>query len=267
VAPPETLRQARIRQSVALVVVLVLIFALVKLVSAVGGGGDGDPRSTVSPPAAAPPADPDRPLPACAHGDRPALKAEYPQWPFTLVDTTYRLGEAYQPDDLVSAEEAGFAGPFLVRSFLIEDLRALREAAEAAGHPIEIEAAHRTYGQQGDLFDQRVADLGIEEALKKVARPGHSEHQLGTTADFKTAGADDVDLTWASTPAGSWTIANAPKFGFVMSYPEGGLAKTCYRYEPWHFRYFGRERALRLAASGLTTREYLWREVTATPPG
>jgi D-alanyl-D-alanine carboxypeptidase len=52
--------------------------------------------------------------------------------------------------------------------------------------------------------------------------------------------------------------ANAASYGFVLSYPDGATDTTCYQYEPWHYRYFGREIAAELAASGLTTREYLW---------
>ena len=45
-----------------------------------------------------------------------------------------------------------------------------------------------------------------------------------------------------------------------MSYPEGrSPGKTCYKYEPWHFRYVGRPFAERVRDSGLSLREWLWR--------
>ncbi len=31
-------------------------------------------------------------------------------------------------------------------------------------------------------------------------------------------------------------------------------------YEPWHYRYVGRDVAAKVRASGLTLREYLWRQ-------
>lgn len=43
-----------------------------------------------------------------------------------------------------------------------------------------------------------------------------------------------------------------------MSYPSGKEAQTCYVYEPWHYRYVGREVAAEVQASGLTLREWLW---------
>jgi D-alanyl-D-alanine carboxypeptidase len=56
-----------------------------------------------------------------------------------------------------------------------------------------------------------------------------------------------------------WMADNAWRFGFVLSYPKGRSDQTCYAYEPWHYRYFGRDLAAKIHASGLTTREYLWR--------
>jgi D-alanyl-D-alanine carboxypeptidase len=44
-----------------------------------------------------------------------------------------------------------------------------------------------------------------------------------------------------------------------MSYPKGkSPSKTCYKYEPWHFRYVGKDAAAAIHSSGLTLREYLW---------
>ncbi len=53
--------------------------------------------------------------------------------------------------------------------------------------------------------------------------------------------------------------ANAWKFGFVMSYPKAAKDKSCYAYEPWHYRYFGRTLAKAIHDAGLTTRQWLWR--------
>ena len=58
--------------------------------------------------------------------------------------------------------------------------------------------------------------------------------------------------------------AHAWEYGFVMSYPKGKIDVTCYDFEPWHFRYVGRELAAQIHASGLTPREYLWANFTTT---
>lgn len=204
------------------------------------------------------------PLLACNYWDLPARQIGYGEWHRTLLDTAFVLPESYVPPQLVPLTEAGFESELLVRRVLIADLRALRRAAQAAGNPVEVEAAYRTFVQQAVLFDNRVADFGEEKALRRAARAGHSEHQLGTAVDFKTAGADTVSQGWESTPAGSWMAENAHEFGFVMSYPRDEQETTCYSYEPWHFRYFGRDVAARIHASGLTVREYLWAQETGS---
>jgi len=181
------------------------------------------------------------------------------QWQTTLVDSTLRVSSAYVPP-LVPVSRAGFGGGFLVRPEVIADLSAMRRAAAAAGAPVAIVSAYRSYGAQVSTFNGWVSQSGDAAALLASARPGHSEHQLGTAIDFTTAGGRapwDYD-DWATTKAGAWMAANAVTYGFVLSYPDGATDTTCYQYEPWHYRYFGREIAADIAASGLTTREYLW---------
>ncbi|HYU58167.1 MAG TPA: M15 family metallopeptidase [Actinomycetota bacterium] len=239
--------------------ILVVLAALGGLVAFVWLGpfrGDGSPAVDASPSAGGAS---DRP-PMCAQADAPARLAAVGDWEHTLVDTRFTLPAAYVPPGLVSTTEAGFDGAFLVRDFVVPDLIALRRAAEAAGNPVEVIASYRSYDDQAELFQRQVDRFGEEVALQRTARPGHSEHQLGTTVDFKTRGEDDVSPYWEDTPAGAWMAGHAVQYGFVMSYPRGKDAVTCYAYEPWHFRYFGRGRAAKIAASGLTVREFLWRE-------
>jgi hypothetical protein len=57
----------------------------------------------------------------------------------------------------------------------------------------------------------------------------------------------------------------------VLPYPrgEGGALfsnVTCFHYEPWHWRYLGREMAAKVHESGLTIREYLWTNFTMVDP-
>ena len=89
-----------------------------------------------------------------------------------------------------------------------------------------------------------------------VAPPGHSQHQLGTAIDFRS---NDGRTPFATTRAGGWMKANAWKYGWLMSYPSGKAALTCYSYEPWHYRYVGRTVARLIHFSGLTVRQWIWR--------
>ena len=202
------------------------------------------------------------PLPECRYDDLPTRYTAYRAWRVTLLDTIYKLPRTYAPRHLVSTAEAGLDGGHRVRPLVIDDLRAMARAARAADAPLYVLSGYRSYQRQKELFRAEVERYGREQALKQVARPGHSEHQLGTTLDFRSATSTRMPWNyrnWANTPAGGWLAANAHRFGFVMSYPKGRASVTCYMYEPWHYRYVGRELAADIHASGLTLRQYLWR--------
>ena len=197
--------------------------------------------------------------PACTHDDVPALNSAYDDWATTIVDTSFALPARYQPPDLVPASEAGIAGWALVRSVVIDDLRALARAAEQAGKPLEIQSGHRSRERQAEVYAGWVASSGEADARRFSARPGHSEHQLGTALDFRAAAGSAPWSGFGSTAAGRWVATHAHEFGFVLSYPAGAEKLTCYGAEAWHVRYVGRAMAAEVEASGLPLRVWLWR--------
>jgi D-alanyl-D-alanine carboxypeptidase len=144
----------------------------------------------------------------------------------------------------------------------------MARAARAAGARLAVQSAFRSYSTQRSTFAYWSRVSGYAAALRSSARAGHSEHQLGTTVDFRSYGgsAPWYYSDWGNSRAGAWLKANAWKYGFVMSYPKGKITVTCYSYEPWHYRYVGRALAAKIRASGLTLREYLWRQQTAPAP-
>ena len=205
----------------------------------------------------------------------------------TYLDWTFALPRDYVPPDLVSALTGGPA-PSLrgvetlgaadvmaragdpaysslladakdaaVRGAIYPDLVAMRAAAQQDGVPLVILSAYRSFSLQVLTFDYWVGVGGFEQALRTSARPGHSEHQLGTTIDFGDGIAAPWEYTdFATRPAGAWLAAHAAEYGFVMSFPKDGTKVTCYDYEPWHYRWVGKDLALRLRASGEVLRVY-----------
>jgi D-alanyl-D-alanine carboxypeptidase len=213
------------------------------------------------PPAVAPtPAPIGNVLPPCAYMDVLTEHHGYEDWAISLLDTIYHLPSWYAPGDLVDSSTAGVNGGYLVRSLIAADLRAMAAEARAAGSPIQLVSGYRSHAQQTATFDYWVSLGGYEQALRTSARAGHSEHQLGTSIDVTSEGgaAPWEYGDWATTPAGAWMAANAWRYGFVMSYPRGSFDRTCYDYEPWHYRYVGRELAARIVESGRTPREVIW---------
>ncbi len=253
----ETAHVYRFRRALAATAVVLVVFAGLNIVGVLGGGGDEEvvttttvesTTTTIPPP------------PACAEADVVVTDDPAAAWATVLIDTARALPPDFGPNDLRNIADAGF--PFTdglaVRSLVVADLDALRQAAAANGSPLSILAAYRSHAQQADLFDRRVDELGDAEAGSRVARPGHSEHQLGTTIDVTTEGDTDVDQSWGATPEGQWVATNAHKYGFLLSYPPDASDRTCYDYEPWHLRYVGRELAADVIDSGLSLREFLW---------
>lgn len=205
------------------------------------------------------------PLPACRYVDILTSPRQYTDWPVTLVDTVLRVPRTYVPPDLVSVSQAGIAGSGKVRAVLIEDLRAMSEAAKAAGAALGVQSAYRSYERQQAVFKGWVSELGYDRALQVSARAGHSEHQLGLAIDFRSEpGGSPFNGDWATTPAGTWMKGHAWEFGFVLSYPKGKMKVACYDYEPWHYRYVGRDNAAAIHQSGVTPREWLWANFTTT---
>ncbi len=190
------------------------------------------------------------------------------EWRKTLVDTRLRVGSSYKPKDLVSVSQANIGGSGKVRKIIIDDLTAMAAAARKAGKGIAVRSAFRSYSSQQAVFQGWVNQSGYQQALKYSARPGHSEHQLGTTIDFRSASSQKAPWDyndWATSKPGAWMQQNAWRYGFVMSYPKGKFSKVCYAYEPWHYRYVGRTLARKIHDSGLTPREYLWRHYESQP--
>ncbi|HSM51534.1 MAG TPA: M15 family metallopeptidase, partial [Thermoanaerobaculia bacterium] len=136
-----------------------------------------------------------------------------------------------------------------LRAFVLADLEAMLAAAEADGVSISVTSGYRSHRRQAALYGQLVEEHGEAYARLSAARAGHSEHQLGTTVDLQGGAA--------------WLAEQAWRFGFLPSYPPGrSPAWTCYKPEPWHYRYFGRQRAAEIRASGLSPREWLWQRHT-----
>jgi len=166
----------------------------------------------------------------------------------------------YQPSDLRLVSVPTLPGrgqdERSLRALLMPDLEKLVAAARAAGVTLRVGSGYRSYATQASLFASYVRRHGEAAASRFSSRPGHSEHQSGLAVDF--AGDDQtcwVDDCFERTAAGKWLAAHAHEYGFILRYPKGKESITGYQYEPWHFRYVGRELAGALHQSGLTMEE------------
>lgn len=160
-----------------------------------------------------------------------------------IVDKEHAVPEEYEPADLVDLEAhddrlvLGRAG-LRVRAIIIPDLLSMVDEAAAQSIELKISSTYRSFAYQSTVYQRWVAELGQEEADRTSARPGRSQHQLGTTIDFGC-----ICDEFADEDAGMWMAENAWLYGFSMSYPQGKESETGYSYESWHFRYIGKPAA------------------------
>lgn len=135
-------------------------------------------------------------------------------------------------------------------------LKEMFDDAAEEGLKLSVTSGFRNHGFQEALYVKNQAEHG-DEGTESVAKPGHSEHQLGTTVDLTTLGIGEVSASPAfeKTPEYEWLSDHADEYGFVLSYPRG--ADTGYIYEPWHWRYLGADMAEEIKDSGKTIQEYL----------
>lgn len=141
------------------------------------------------------------------------------------------------------------------------ELQKMFDIARKDGVYPVVAAGYRTAEKQQSLMDEKIAELEAEgrsaadakkEAETWVATPGTSEHQLGIAVDIK---ADSIHF--AGSEVYEWLSENAWKYGFILRYPPDKKDITGVSYEPWHYRYVGKEAAEQIYRQGLCLEEYL----------
>lgn len=146
------------------------------------------------------------------------------------------------------------------------ELQQMMDDCRAAGFDPLICASYRTMEKQEALFEDKEARLIREgcpeneveaEAAKVVAYPGTSEHQLGLALDIVDVSYQQLDTEQENTPVQQWLMKNSWKYGFVLRYPTDKSDITGIIYEPWHYRYVGKEAAAEMYENKLCLEEYL----------
>ncbi len=165
-----------------------------------------------------------------------------------LVNKDYALDE-YKPTDLVRPDVPFvFGNQELEKAYLrkeaAEQLEEMFTAAKAQGVMLTAISGYRSYEYQKMLLEREIAQFGEEKAVMAVAPPGQSEHQSGLAMDISSQSNNfQVNIEFADTKEGKWLAENAYKYGFILRYPEDKVSITQYQYEPWHFRYVGKDAA------------------------
>jgi zinc D-Ala-D-Ala carboxypeptidase len=160
-----------------------------------------------------------------------------PEELFLIADKNRSLTRDYEPEDLVSLTEFPLTlnrKDLSLRALIMPDLLAMDQAARNEGLRLVYSSSYRSYEYQQQVYRRHVEQMGQEAADRISARPGTSQHQLGTTVDFGS-----ITDAFAETDEGRWLADNAWRYGFSLSYPRGYEELTGYAWESWHYRYIG----------------------------
>lgn len=151
------------------------------------------------------------------------------------------------------------------------DLQDMMDAARAEGLSPLICSSYRTMEEQERLYDEKVSQYLAEgysqetaeaEASKWVAVPGTSEHQTGLAVDIVALSYQILDEHQEDTAEQKWLMENEYKYGFILRYPTEKSHITGVNYEPWHYRYVGKEAAREIYEQGISLEEYLNQVIT-----
>ncbi|MDP2655299.1 MAG: M15 family metallopeptidase [bacterium] len=115
-------------------------------------------------------------------------------------------------------------------------LQRMIDHAKTDGVTLYVDSAYRSFNTQEALKGQYTVSYGAGTANQFSADQGYSEHQLGTTVDLITTGTGGQLTGFDRTPAYTWVLANAYRYGLVLSYPKNN---GYYIFEPWHWRFVG----------------------------
>lgn len=148
---------------------------------------------------------------------------------------------------------------------IIDDLRAMLQAASDDGVGLMICSPYRDMERQKYLFNRKIdrymnTGMSYMEAYRlageTVTVPGASEHQLGLALDIVCGEYTTLNAGFGETEAGKWLAEHSCEFGFILRYPLGKEYITGIDYEPWHFRYVGVDAATVITEEGITLEEF-----------
>lgn len=194
--------------------------------------------------------------------EEPAVPAEAEtEWNLRLVNAAHPL-----PEDFTVPELTQLRNRQAIDKRAYPALQQMMDDARGAGLQPLICSSYRTRATQARLFQNKADTLAKqgysrEEAEDRadewVARPGTSEHEAGLAVDIVDKNYQMLDEQQAQTPVQQWLMAHCADYGFILRYPTDKRDLTGIGYEPWHYRYVGKEAAKEIMEQGICPEEYL----------
>lgn len=180
-------------------------------------------------------------------------------WRLVLVNKQHPIPEDY------SFELGAIKGDMKCDERIVSDLLSMLQAARQDGVNLAVRSPYRTLDRQEYLFDRKInrymgQGYSYMEAYKAASQivtiPGSSEHQIGLALDITSDTHVGLDEAFGDTEAGRWLAEHSCEYGFTLRYPDGKEYITGIEYEPWHFRYVGKEAATIMMKDNICLEEF-----------
>lgn len=180
-------------------------------------------------------------------------------WRLVLINKQHPIPDEYD------FKLGSFSSGMRCDERVIEDLLLMMQAAKKEGMNLVVRSPYRTSDHQEDNFNDRIKSymrqgLSYMEAYKATSRvitvPGCSEHEVGLALDITSDTFIPLLQGFADTEEGKWLEEHCHEYGFILRYPSGKEYITGIEYEPWHFRYVGREAAAVMKKENLCLEEF-----------
>lgn len=148
---------------------------------------------------------------------------------------------------------------------IYSDLCQMLTDAGKEGYNYWIASGYRSAMKQQKLVDQDVQaamnqglsyDDALEKTYEETMPAGYSEHQTGLALDILSSSNLNMDITQENTEENRWLTEHCYEYGFILRYPKDKENITKISYEPWHFRYVGKEAAKYMKENQLTLEEF-----------
>lgn len=188
-----------------------------------------------------------------------------PGWNLALLNKDNFMSDNYVP------ELAEVENNYYFDARAVDYLKAMLNDGRASGMDLRICSAYRDLDKQEKLYNDQVLtnmengmsyDDACTEAIKVVAYPGTSEHNIGLAVDIVSGSYQQLDEYQANTKEAQWLKENCWRYGFILRYPLDKTEITGIIFEPWHYRYVGIEAAKTIMEEGICLEEYLDSPIT-----
>ena len=199
-------------------------------------------------------------IPETENASKPVFSKD--DWKLVLINKQHPIPDDYE---FSLGNIKTIKGTMKCDERIIDELLSMMQAAKKDGITLAICSPYRDLNYQEVLFNRKIEaymkkGMSYMDAYiissKAVTVPGASEHQIGLAIDIVSDEYVTLDEGFADTEAVRWLAEHSCEYGFILRYPAGKEYITSIEFEPWHFRYVGKDAAMVITGEGITLEEF-----------